>query len=117
MKKSYIILIGNDEQRPVTSGLFTTIMCGGRPILRIVWVLVFLIYAIVSAAASSSSVSVAAHVGGLVCGMFPAFLFLPNLSHEKWEAALPILGAVVTLVIYVTLPTYFYQHVLVRLKC
>ena len=93
-------------------------MCGGyRPVLRIAWVLAFLIYAIVQAAASSATVSVAAHVGGLVCGLFPAFLFLPRLSHEKWEAALPILGAVVTLVIYITLPTYFYKHVLPRLQC
>lgn len=92
-------------------------MYDGRPILRIAWVLVFLIYAIVTAAASSASISVAAHVGGLVCGLFPAFLFLPRLSHERWEAALPILGAVVTLVIYVTLPTYFYEYVLVRLQC
>ena len=91
--------------------------CDGRPVLRIVWVLVFLIYAIVAATASTATISVAAHVGGLVCGMFPAFLFLPRLSHEKWEAALPILGAVFTVVIYITLPTYFYKHVLPHLTC
>ena len=82
-----------------------------------VWVLAFLIYAIVASITSRAGVSVAGHVGGFVCGLFPAFLFLPRLSHEKWEAVLPLVGGVATLVIYITLPMYFYLHTFVKLRC
>ena len=90
-------------------------MC--RPFLRGAWVLAFLVYAIVSAALAPAGTSVMSHIGGFVCGLFPAFLFLPNLSHEKWEAALPVLAAVFTLVVYTTLPAYFYQHTLKHMTC
>ena len=79
--------------------------------------LAFLVYAIVSAALAPAGTSVMSHIGGFVCGLFPAFLFLTNLSHEKWEAALPVIAVVFTLVVYTTLPVYFYQHTLKHLTC
>ena len=79
--------------------------------------LAFLVYAIVSAALAPAGTSVMSHVGGFVCGLFPAFLFLPNLSHEKWEATLPVVAVVFTVIVYTTLPAYFYRHTLKHLNC
>ena len=70
----------------------------------------FLAYFIVTVATGAASTSHFSHVGGFVCGLFPAFLFLPNLGHEKWEAVLPILAAPLMLCVYVGLPLYFYKH-------
>ena len=79
--------------------------------------LAFLLYFIISIATSSGTSSALSHVGGFVCGLFPAFLFLPNLKSEKWEQVLPIAGGFVTVGVYVALPLYFYKHVLPRLSC
>ena len=56
--------------------LLWSLMC--RPFLRGAWVLAFLVYAIVSAALAPAGTSVMSHIGGFVCGLFPAFLFLPK---------------------------------------
>lgn len=77
----------------------------------------FLVYFIVGAATSSVGSSVWSHVGGFLCGLFPSFLFLPNLKSEKWEQILPIAGGVVTLGVYIALPLYFYKHRLPELNC
>ncbi len=79
--------------------------------------LAFLVYAIVSAALAPAGTSVMSHVGGFVCGLFPSFLFLPNLSHEKWEAALPPVAVLFTLIVYTTLPSFYYEHTLKHLTC
>lgn len=88
-----------------------------RPLLRGVLMAAFLVYFIVSAATSSGSSSVWSHVGGFLCGLFPSFLFLPNLRSEKWEQILPILGGFVMLGVFAGLPVYFYQRVFPHLDC
>lgn len=88
-----------------------------RPLLRGLLMLAFLVYFFVSAATSSGSSSVWSHVGGFLCGLFPSFLFLPNLKSEKWEQILPISGLFVTLGVYIGLPLYFYRKRLPALQC
>lgn len=88
-----------------------------RPLLRGLLMALFLVYFIVSAAVGAASTSVWSHVGGFLCGLFPSFLFLPNLRSEKWEQILPILGGFVMLGVFVALPTYFYRHRLPQLQC
>ena len=78
--------------------------------LRGLMMLAFLVYFIVIVATGSAGTSHFSHVGGFVCGIFPAFLFLPNLGHEKWEAVLPIIAVPILLCVYVGLPLYFYKH-------
>ncbi len=77
----------------------------------------FLIYFITSAATSTGANSAWSHVGGFLCGLFPSFLFLPNLKSERWEQILPIAGALVSLGVYIGLPLYFYRHRLPHIEC
>ena len=80
--------------------------------MRGLLMIVFLIYFIVTVATTHTGVSNLSHVGGFICGLFPGFLFLPNLRSERWEAALPHIGLVVAIGVFVGLPCYFYKHVL-----
>ncbi len=57
-------------------------------------------------------VSHVSHMGGMLCGLFPAFLFLPRLQSERWEALLPLLGILVMLGVFAALPVYLYKVVL-----
>lgn len=72
----------------------------------------FLVYFIVTVASGPEGTSHLSHVGGFVCGLFPAFLFLPNLghAHEKWEAVLPWISIPIILCIFTGLPSYFYKY-------
>lgn len=79
--------------------------------------LAFLIYFITSAVTSSGASSAWSHVGGFLCGLFPSFLFLPNLKSERWEQILPIAGGLVLIGVYVGLPLYFYKHRLPFIEC
>lgn len=85
--------------------------CGSarRPIIRSVMMLAFLVYFVITVVTSPVGTSHLSHVGGFFSGLFPALLFLPHLQSERWEALLPIAGAVVTVAIFVALPTYFYR--------
>lgn len=70
----------------------------------------FLIYFIVTVVTGPAGTSHLSHVGGFLCGLFPAFLFLPNLGHEKWEAVLPWVSIPILICIFAGLPTYFYRY-------
>ncbi|DBB06814.1 hypothetical protein WJX82_002835 [Trebouxia sp. C0006] len=83
-----------------------------RPIMRGLLMVAFMVYFIVTVSTANVGVSNLSHVGGFICGLFPGFLFLPNLRSEKWEAALPHIGLVVALGVFVGLPCYFYKRVL-----
>lgn len=103
-------------------GLFTADMVlnfrtMSRPILHGLIITVFLLYFVITASMSDGSTSHLSHLGGLVCGLFPAFLFLPDLRKERVEAWFPILGGTVILLVFITLPTYFYTTVLHQLDC
>jgi hypothetical protein len=71
----------------------------------------FLVFFIVTVATTPLGTSHLSHIGGFICGLFPSFLFLPNLRFEKWEAWLPIVGSAVTILVYVGLPCYYYFKV------
>ena len=90
--------------------LTETYVC--RPIMRGLLMVAFMVYFIVTVSTANVGVSNLSHVGGFICGLFPGFLFLPNLRSEKWEAALPHIGLVVALGVFVGLPCYFYKRVL-----
>lgn len=58
------------------------------PFLRILIILLFVIFFVVNAIIDDSPqrVSHASHIGGLVCGLFPSLLFLPNLRNKRLKA-------------------------------
>ena len=70
--------------------------------------LAFLVYFIATVVTSPVGTSHLSHVGGFLSGLFPALMFLPRLKSERWEALLPAVGALVTVGIFVALPTVFY---------
>lgn len=80
-------------------------------------ILAFFIFFVVTIATTPTGTSHLSHVGGFVCGLFPSFLFLPNLHSEWWEAWLPIAGGLVAVVVYVSLPVYFYVSKLPNSHC
>eukprot|EP00877_Chromochloris_zofingiensis_P014440 jgi/Chrzof1/924/Cz01g33230.t1 len=79
-----------------------------RPILRSLCIIAFLCYFLYTAF-SQAYVSHISHIGGLVCGLFPAFLCLPHLSSERWEALLPLIGVSAVLGVFVALPVWLYK--------
>eukprot|EP01023_Acetabularia_acetabulum_P006713 TRINITY_DN12822_c0_g1_i1.p2 TRINITY_DN12822_c0_g1~~TRINITY_DN12822_c0_g1_i1.p2 ORF type:complete len:209 (-),score=9.52 TRINITY_DN12822_c0_g1_i1:239-826(-) len=87
-----------------------------RPILRSFCILVFLVFFVITIMVEEGTSHVS-HLGGLLCGLFPAGLFLPNLRSERWEAILPVLGACVLLAIFVTCPIYIYSDRYRGLQC
>ena len=58
------------------------------PFLRVLIILLFVIFFVVNAIIDDSPqrVSHASHIGGLVCGLFPSLLFLPNLRNKRLKA-------------------------------
>lgn len=58
------------------------------PFLRVLIILLFVVFFVANAIIDSSPqrVSHASHIGGLVCGLFPSLLFLPNLRNKRLKA-------------------------------
>uniref|UniRef100_A0A061RCH9 RHOMBOID-like protein n=1 Tax=Tetraselmis sp. GSL018 TaxID=582737 RepID=A0A061RCH9_9CHLO len=80
-----------------------------RPILRCLLIIIFGIFFTVTLV-NTDNVSHASHAGGLVCGLFLSFLFLPRLRvGYRWELILPALGACVLLAVFVCVPPYIYE--------
>mmetsp|Transcript_1755 Transcript_1755/g.6118 ORF Transcript_1755/g.6118 Transcript_1755/m.6118 type:complete len:565 (-) Transcript_1755:161-1855(-) len=96
-------------------GLFVADICLNfetvtRPLLRILLASAFLINFLVTViTVDSATTSHWSHLGGLLCGLFPAFLFLPNFKSERWEAALPVLGLLTLLVVFIVFPIVVYK--------
>lgn len=65
---------------------------------------------------NASGSSHASHLGGLICGVFPAFLILPNCKREAWEASLPFIAFFVGLITFVVFPMFVYFVVIPNLK-
>eukprot|EP01025_Chloroclados_australasicus_P055830 TRINITY_DN6854_c0_g2_i10.p2 TRINITY_DN6854_c0_g2~~TRINITY_DN6854_c0_g2_i10.p2 ORF type:complete len:334 (-),score=22.01 TRINITY_DN6854_c0_g2_i10:174-1175(-) len=61
----------------------------GRPVLRIVGIGVFFVFFVITLVAESGDAYVShfSHVGGLLCGLFPSVMFLPNVQDNRWRAA------------------------------
>lgn len=68
----------------------------------------------VSNESGSSHIS---HIGGLLCGLFPAILMLPNFKKEDWEAKLPFIAFAVFIVFFVVFPILIYQIVVPEMDC
>lgn len=90
-------------------------MC--RPVLRCCAIVAFTSYFVITIATQPIGTSHMSHVGGLICGLFPAFVFLPNLNHERWEAILPIAGTLFLIIAFITLPVIFYHDKYPHLDC
>lgn len=88
-----------------------------RPILRGLIIFIFFLYFFATAGLQSSGTSHLSHLGGFLCGLFPSFLFLPDLRRERIEAWFPIVGGGVMLIIFTSLPSYFYTSVVKNLHC
>jgi hypothetical protein len=56
---------------------------GPRPLLHGLLVVVLLAYVVVALATQTAGTSPLSHLGGFVCGLFPAFLFMPRLKNER----------------------------------
>ena len=59
-----------------------------RPFLRIVFIAVFLVFFAVTVFTDKSRTNVShfSHLGGLLCGLFPSFVFLPNVTNRRYRA-------------------------------
>lgn len=87
------------------------------PAIRAACVVAFLIFFLVSVATESTGVSHLSHFGGLVSGLFPSFLFLPNFVKEDWEVYLPHCGIAVLFVVFFIFPIIIYEHILPGIAC
>lgn len=57
-----------------------------RPLLRLLMTVIFFAFFVITLVTGPSSVSHWSHIGGLICGIFPSFLFLPNIKDKRWKA-------------------------------
>ena len=87
------------------------------PVIRGICVACFMVFFLVSVATEGSGVSHLSHFGGLVSGLFPSFLFLPNFVKEDWEVYLPHCGLAVIVVVFFIFPIIVYEHVLQGITC
>lgn len=60
-----------------------------RPWLRIAVMMAFVVFFVFTMFASRDGVSVShfSHIGGLLCGLFPSVIFMPNVKRCRWEMA------------------------------
>ncbi|CAD7695058.1 unnamed protein product [Ostreobium quekettii] len=86
------------------------------PILRIFFLLLMLSLTIITLFQEGNT-SHLSHAGGFLAGLFPSFVFLPNLHKTKFEAVLPYLGFLSIVFFYVLLPIYVYGDVIPSNTC
>jgi len=88
-----------------------------RPLLRCLLILLFIVFFVITIVQDINA-SHLSHIGGLICGLFPAFLFLPKLrDSRRWEWMFPALGSFVILAVFVALPVYLYSFKFAGLCC
>ena len=87
------------------------------PVLRGIAIAGFLIFFLISVLTEDSGVSHLSHFGGLISGLFPSFLFLPNFVKEDWEVHLPHCGLAVIIIVFIIFPIVIYQHTLPGITC
>ena len=62
--------------------------------MRGIMMLAFLSFFIVTVATTPAGTSHVSHAGGFICGLFPSFLFLPNLRRSAaWPLCLAVCRA------------------------
>ncbi|CAD7698391.1 unnamed protein product [Ostreobium quekettii] len=86
------------------------------PILRIFFLLLMLAMTFITLFQEGNT-SHLSHAGGFLAGLFPSFVFLPNLHQAKWEAILPYLGFASMLFFYLVLPIYVYSDIIPNNNC
>ncbi|GMH32318.1 hypothetical protein BSKO_00152 [Bryopsis sp. KO-2023] len=79
------------------------------PILRGLFILLMVILNIYTILTSEGTSNIS-HLGGFVAGLFPSFIFLPNLKWEKYEASFPFLGGFTMVFFFLCLPIYLYAY-------
>ena len=87
------------------------------PVLRGIAIAGFLVFFLISVITEDSGVSHLSHFGGLISGLFPSFLFLPNFVKEDWEVHLPHCGLAVIIIVFIIFPIVIYQHTLPGITC
>jgi len=88
-----------------------------RPLLQGIAIFIFLVYFFHTLVSNESGSSHISHIGGLLCGLFPAILMLPNFKKEDWEAKLPFIAFAVFIVFFVIFPILIYQTVVPEMDC
>ena len=68
-------------------------------------------------AATEPGMSHWSHGGGILCGIIPSFVYLPNFNKEAWEEWLPIIAAVLTIVIFTAFPLGIYFEKFPDMSC
>lgn len=86
------------------------------PILRTLFLILMLVL-FVFTLLTEGNTSHVSHVGGFLAGLFPSFIFLPNLKYAKWEAILPYLGGLTMIFFYVFLPFFVYLDIIPSNGC
>lgn len=58
------------------------------PFARVLCILLFIVFFVVNAITDTNSPNVSheSHVGGVICGLFPSLLFLPNIRNKRVKA-------------------------------
>lgn len=86
------------------------------PILRGFFILLMVILNIWTILTSEDTSNIS-HLGGFLAGLFPSFIFLPNLKWEKYEASFPFLGGITMVFFFLFLPIYLYTYRIPNLSC
>lgn len=53
-------------------------------------------------------IATGAHLGGLIYGIAPAVLYLPNYRWDPWEGVFLVLGVIMHIMFFITMPVYIY---------
>lgn len=89
-----------------------------RPFIRLAFFLILILAFISTFFLQRGRVSNFSHLGGLLCGLFPAVLMQRHLGHERLDAYVAGVGGIASLLLVVTLPTWFYVRIFPRaLRC
>lgn len=77
--------------------------------IRIGIVLLLFINQIIEYTLVDESVAVTAHIGGLIYGMSPAILYLPNYKFEGYEALLLGIAVVMNIIYFIVFPIILFS--------
>ena len=89
-----------------------------RPLLRTAVLLAFLVFFALTVGTTAAGTSHMSHVGGLLCGLLPALVLLPNVHRGgRGEVALETAGAAGSVAIFLALPCVFYLRLLPGVCC
>ena len=88
-----------------------------RPVLRAAVLLALLVFFAVAVGTTPAGTSHMSHVGGLLCGLLPGLVLLPNPHRSAAEAAAAGLAAAGCAAVFAVLPALFYLRQLPAVHC